>query len=43
MTRESTAYAADVEAVKQVVATVEHSQQHKGLMQVRVTGAVTRP
>ncbi len=29
MTTESTAYAADIEAVKQVVATVEHSQQHK--------------
>src|SRR3954465_15571652 len=29
MTTESTAYAADLEAVKQVVATVEHSQQHK--------------
>jgi uncharacterized protein (TIGR02246 family) len=26
---ESTAHAADIEAVKQVVATVEHSQQHK--------------
>ncbi|MCX5115321.1 SgcJ/EcaC family oxidoreductase [Streptomyces sp. NBC_00378] len=29
MTTEPTAYAADIEAVKQVVATVEHSQQHK--------------
>ncbi|MDQ0685036.1 uncharacterized protein (TIGR02246 family) [Streptomyces achromogenes] len=29
MTTESTAYTADIEAVKQVVATVEHSQQHK--------------
>ncbi|MFJ8604521.1 SgcJ/EcaC family oxidoreductase [Streptomyces shenzhenensis] len=29
MNTESTAYAADIEAVKQVVATVEHSQQHK--------------
>ena len=29
MTTESMAYAADIEAVKQVVATVEHSQQHK--------------
>ncbi|WP_432250747.1 SgcJ/EcaC family oxidoreductase [Streptomyces sanyensis] len=29
MTTESTAYAADIEAVEQVVATVEHSQQHK--------------
>lgn len=29
MNTESTAHAADIEAVKQVVATVEHSQQHK--------------
>ncbi|KJK41893.1 EcaC [Streptomyces variegatus] len=29
MTTESTAHAADIEAVKQVVAIVEHSQQHK--------------
>lgn len=29
MNTDSTAYAADIEAVKQVVATVEHSQQHK--------------
>lgn len=29
MITESTARAADIEAVKQVVATVEHSQQHK--------------
>jgi uncharacterized protein (TIGR02246 family) len=29
MNTESTAYAADIEAIEQVVATVEHSQQHK--------------
>ncbi|MFA0845694.1 SgcJ/EcaC family oxidoreductase [Streptomyces rochei] len=29
MNTDSTAHAADIEAVKQVVATVEHSQQHK--------------
>ncbi|MEW2049882.1 SgcJ/EcaC family oxidoreductase [Streptomyces sp. NPDC005476] len=29
MNTDSTAYAADIEAVKQVVATVEHSQQHR--------------
>ncbi|MEE1761225.1 MULTISPECIES: SgcJ/EcaC family oxidoreductase [unclassified Streptomyces] len=29
MDTDSTAYAADIEAIKQVVATVEHSQQHK--------------
>lgn len=29
MNPDSAAYAADIEAVKQVVATVEHSQQHK--------------
>ncbi|MDX3020008.1 SgcJ/EcaC family oxidoreductase [Streptomyces acidiscabies] len=29
MDTDSTAHAADIEAVKQVVATVEHSQQHK--------------
>jgi uncharacterized protein (TIGR02246 family) len=29
MNTESTAYAADIEAIKQIVATVEHSQQHK--------------
>ena len=29
MNTDSTAYAADIEAIKQVVATVEHSQQHK--------------
>lgn len=29
MSTESTAYAADIEAIEQVVATVEHSQQHK--------------
>ncbi len=29
MDTESTAYAADIEAIGQVVATVEHSQQHK--------------
>ncbi|MFF5109863.1 SgcJ/EcaC family oxidoreductase [Streptosporangium sp. NPDC000509] len=29
MNTESTAYAADLEAIEQVVATVEHSQQHK--------------
>ncbi|MEU9421229.1 SgcJ/EcaC family oxidoreductase [Streptomyces sp. NPDC048272] len=29
MNTESAAHAADIEAVKQVVATVEHSQQHK--------------
>ena len=29
MNTDSTAYAADIEASKQVVATVEHSQQHK--------------
>ncbi|MFF3710943.1 SgcJ/EcaC family oxidoreductase [Streptomyces phaeochromogenes] len=29
MTTDSTAYAADIEAIEQVVATVEHSQQHK--------------
>lgn len=30
MTTHPTAYASDIEALKQVVATVEHSQQHKG-------------
>jgi uncharacterized protein (TIGR02246 family) len=29
MNTEPTAYAADIEAIQQVVATVEHSQQHK--------------
>lgn len=29
MTTETTAHAADIEAIEQVVATVEHSQQHK--------------
>ncbi|MGW2616858.1 SgcJ/EcaC family oxidoreductase [Streptomyces sp. NPDC001500] len=29
MDTESTAHAADIEAIRQVVATVEHSQQHK--------------
>lgn len=29
MTTESTAHAGDLEAIKQVVATVEHAQQHK--------------
>ncbi|WP_328835090.1 SgcJ/EcaC family oxidoreductase [Streptomyces europaeiscabiei] len=29
MTTNSTAYGADIEAIKQIVATVEHSQQHK--------------
>lgn len=29
MNTESTAYAADIEAIEQVVATVEHSQRHK--------------
>jgi uncharacterized protein (TIGR02246 family) len=29
MTTDSTAYAVDIEAIKQVVATVEHSRQHK--------------
>ena len=29
MNTESTAHAADIEAIEQVVATVEHSQQHK--------------
>ncbi|MGA4844312.1 SgcJ/EcaC family oxidoreductase [Streptomyces sp. G45] len=29
MSTQATAYAADIEAIKQVVATVEHAQQHK--------------